>query len=263
MYSSRVPRSARHRTRGLRVIDQVVHRPLHYARVAGVLYLLLFLLGPFSFFYVPSVVLAPGDPSATLANLVAHESTFRWGMAAESFIFLTEIVLSVLLFALLRPVNPFLALMALLARVMQSTLQGANLFVSSAALLLAGGSVGFADGQTASLAMLALQTHESGVLVTQFFFGFHCLLLGYLLYKAGYFPKLLGILMTFAAAGYLIDSYGNLLEPRYAEVYAMVVAVPAVLAELSLTLWLLIKGVNMTKWREAVATGQSVSAPAP
>lgn len=241
------------------MIETAGIQPKKYARIAGILYLFLFFAGPFSFFYVPSVLLVPGDSAATFARLVESESVLRWGMAAESLIFLTEIALSVLLYVLLRPVNATIALMAMVARLVQSTIQGANLFTSSVALLLAKGSPGVPLEQAQSLATLALDTHASGVLITQFFFGFHCLLLGYLLCRAGYFPRILGILMAVAAVGYLVDSYGNLLQPQFSDVYTMIVAIPAVLAELSLTFWLLIKGVKLEKWQEVGMSGHQGS----
>jgi len=85
------------------------------------------------------------------------------------------------------------------------------------------------------------------------FFSLHCFVLGYLIFKSGYSPKILGVLMIFAALGYLADSFGNFLSPGYEERFAWVVSVTAFVGELPFFLWLLIRGVNVRKWQERVA----------
>jgi hypothetical protein len=97
--------------------------------------------------------------------------------------------------------------------------------------------------------LLFLNAYEYGVLIWGTFFGLHLLVLGYLLFKSGYFPRILGVLFVFASFGYLIDSYGHLLLPQYSEIYNVVVwaTVPA---EMLFALWLLIKGVNVEQWEK-------------
>ena len=102
----------------------------------------------------------------------------------------------------------------------------------------------FDKNQLQQLAMQFLTAHKSGYLIAGAFFGFHCVILGYLLFKSELFPRLLGILMLAAAIGYLTESFGNFLLPEYSEFYSWIVAIPAIVAELSLCLWLLIKGVK-------------------
>ena len=235
--------------------------PKKTARVAGVLYLLLFFLGPFSFFYIPSQFHIVGDGTASLARIVESEALFRTGIVSESLIFLTEIVLSVLIYLLLRPAGKGLAMIAVIARLMQSGIQGVNLFTSAFALNIAthGAMFGGLDAtQLGDLALLALHGHNSGVMISQFFFGFHCIFLGLLLMRAEFLPKWIGILLLVASAGYLIDAYGYFLAPQYGAIYGMIVGIPAVVSELSLTLWLLIKGVDETVWKQkAEATAQA------
>ena len=79
--------------------------PRAYARIVGVLYLVIFILGPFAFFLGRTSVVVPGDPAATIDNLMASESMFRLGMVAETVIVLIEIVVSAILYVLLRPVS--------------------------------------------------------------------------------------------------------------------------------------------------------------
>jgi hypothetical protein len=81
-------------------------------------------------------------------------------------------------------------------------------------------------------------------------FGFHLAVLGYLIFKSGYFPRILGILMVLRSLGYLLDSYGNTLFPNYAEIFGVIVGVTAVIGELPFFLWPLIKGVNVQRYNE-------------
>jgi hypothetical protein len=224
-----------------------MHSPKTTARIVGVLYLLLALFGPFSMMYVAGRLIVPGDAEATATTIMASEGLFRAGILSDAIIFLIEIVLSALLYVLLRPVSKPLALAAAFARLAMTAIQGINLINYFAVLLLLGGSdylKAFAPEQLHSLALLFLNLHGDGVLIWQAFFGLHCLFLGYLVYTSGYFPRLLGILLVLAAFGYLADSLGNFLLPQYEELFGLIVAVTAFTGELSFTLWLLIKGVN-------------------
>jgi hypothetical protein len=102
----------------------------------------------------------------------------------------------------------------------------------------------FETDQVHALVLLFLNAHRYGYLIGGAFFGLHCLFLGYLLFKSDLFPGVLGILLIVASFGYLIESFGNFLFPDYQNIFIWIVAVPAVIAELSLGLWLLLKGVK-------------------
>jgi len=108
----------------------------------------------------------------------------------------------------------------------------------------------FEPAQLDALVLLFLNAHGYGVFIWQLFFGFHLFVLGYLIYKSGYFPRILGILMVGGSLGYLLDSYGNILFPNYAEIFGVIVGVTAVIGELPFFLWLLIKGVNVQRYNE-------------
>jgi ABC-type multidrug transport system permease subunit len=80
------------------------------------------------------------------------------------------------------------------------------------------------------------------------FFAIHLFVLGYLIFKSGYMPKFLGILLIIAAIGYLIDSLANFLLSNYSDyknLFMLIVIVPGIIGELSLTFWLLFKGVKL------------------
>jgi len=227
--------------------------PLVYARVAGVLILIILVVGPFSLIYVPSTLIVPGDATATADNIRASEWLFRLGIVSQSVVFLTEIVLTVLLYVLLRPVSRTLSLVAAFARLAMAVIQGINLLPYFVALLLLSGAgylTAFEPDQLDALALLFLDAHQYGDYIWQVFFGLHLFVLGYLIFKSGYFPRILGVLVIVGSLGYLTDSFGNFLYPNYDEIFGWVVGVTAVIGELPFFLWLLIKGVNVQRYNE-------------
>ena len=237
-----------------RIADRIAGTsPLVYARIAGLLLLIVAVLGPFSLLYVPSTLFVPGDAPATADNIRASEGLFRLGIVSDSLIFLIEVVLTALLYVLLRPVSRTLSLVAAFARLALAIIQGINLLPYFIALLLLSGAgylTVFEPDQLDALVLLFLNAHGYGVFIWQLFFGFHLFVLGYLIFKSGYFPRILGILMVLGSLGYLLDSYGNILFPTYAEIFGVIVGVTAVIGELPFFLWLLIKGVNVQRYNE-------------
>jgi hypothetical protein len=217
------------------------------ARITGVLYLSLAVLGPFSMLYVPSVLIAPGSAAATAANVEASGGLLRLGMAGDALIFLIEIVLTALLFVLFKPVNETLSMSAAFARLAMTVIQGANLLNYFFVLLLAGEAgtlAGFAPEQASGLIMLFFSAHESAALIWGLFFGLHLCLLGTLVFKSGYLPRVVGILLAVAGACYLTQSFGNILLPQFKAIFTMVGFLSTV--EIAFPLWLVIKGVKET-----------------
>jgi hypothetical protein len=227
--------------------------PLVYARLTGLLLIIVAAISAFSIIYVPSTLIVPGDATATADNVRASRGLISLGIVSDSLIFLTEIVLTVLLYVLLRPVSRTLALVAAFARLAMGIIMGINLLPYFIALLLVSGAgylTVFEPAQSDALALLFLNAHEGAVYIWQLFFGFHLAVLGYLIFKSGYFPRILGVLMVVAALGYLTDAYGNMLYPNYDETFGWIVGVTAVFGELPFFLWLLIKGVNVQRYNE-------------
>jgi hypothetical protein len=108
----------------------------------------------------------------------------------------------------------------------------------------------FEPNQLHALVLLFLNAYEYVALIWGTFFGLHFVFLGYLVYKSGYLPSVLGLLLLLPAVGYLTDSFGNFLLPQYDAIYASTVVLLAIVGELSFTLWLLIKGVNVEQWKK-------------
>jgi hypothetical protein len=236
--------------------------PQKYARVVGVLYLLIFFVGPFAFFMGRVGVVVPGDPAATVENLMASQSLFRLGIVAETVIVLVEIVVSALLYVLFRSVSKPLSLAAALARFAQSILQAVNLFTAVPALLLLGGAgylTAFNPDQLNALVLLFADANAFMIIIWGLIFGFHLLLLGYLVYRSGFMPKILGILLMIGGVGYLAQSYGHILVPQYDEILSTVVIVLSIPGELAFTVYLLWKGVNGEQWeKRELESGQYI-----
>jgi hypothetical protein len=231
------------------------------ARTAGALYLVLALVGPLSLMYVPGALVVPGDAAATAGNIVASEGLFRLGLLGEAVIFSVEVVLVVLLYVLLKSVSETLSLVAALARLAMAVLQGVNVLLGFAVLLLLGGAgyLGvFEAEQLHAFALLFLELRGAGVFVWEVFFGLHLLVLGYLFVKSGYIPRLLGVMVVVASFGYLTHGLGNFVFPGHQALLEGVVLALAGVPEVSLTLWLLIRGVEVRGGARGI-----VSTPAP
>lgn len=229
---------------------------LAQARIAGVLYLIIFLASPLAFMIGKGGIIVPGDAAATANNIMASESLFRAGIAAETIVFIVETILAAILFVLLKPVSESLSLAAAFARLGEALIQAVNLLPSILAFLLVGGGsylAVFGPEQIDALVLLSLNAFEYMILVWGFFFGLHLLLLGYLVYKSGYFPRLLGALLVLSSLGYLIESYGKFMAPQYAELFSTIVLALGVLGELPFTIYLLWKGINVEKYEERVS----------
>ncbi len=107
----------------------------------------------------------------------------------------------------------------------------------------------FEPEQLHALAYLSIKSHEYGFGVSLIFFGFFCLVLGYLVFRSGFLPKVLGVLMQIAGVSYLTNCFALILAPTFADRIFPAALVPAFTGEASLCLWLIAKGVNVAKWR--------------
>lgn len=229
------------------------------AKITGVLILMMVVIAPFGMLYLPSILIVPGDATTTASNIMASEPLFRLGIAGDAVIFLIEIALSALLYVLLRPVSKTLSLVAGFSRLAMTVIQGINLLNHFIVLLLLSGtgylSV-FAPGQLNAFVLLFLNAHQNVVLIWGLAFSLHLFVIGYLVYKSGYIPRFVGVLLTVAAVCYLVQSFGNILLPQYAAIYAMIGNLSIV--EIALPLWLLIKGLNAEKLEKRVLESASL-----
>lgn len=224
--------------------------PRVYARIAGLLYLLIIIAGMFGELFVRAKLLVSADPTATANNIMQHELLWRTGISADLLMHICDIPVMIILYYLFRPVSKKLALLNLSFNLMQTAVLIGNKLNLLAALFFLGDSPylkAFSPEQLHTLSYLSIRLHDYGFGIGLIFFGFVCLIEGYLIVKSGYFPKAIGALMALAGLCYLTNSFALLLAPQFS---SLVLVMPCFIAELSLTLWLIFKGVNLTVWKQ-------------
>ena len=226
--------------------------PQVYARIGGVLYLMIIVIGFSSEFFVRDKLVVSGDVAATANNILACESLWRISIAGELILLVCAVALTLILYVLLRPVNKNLALLAVFFNIVEFPIEAVSKLCLFAALFLSGNAdylKAFEPHQLHALVKLSLRLHDYGFGIDLVFFGFACLVYGYLLFRSGYFPKALGVLMAIAGLSYLTNSFTLILAPTYAATIFPILVL-ALTGELSLCLWLMVKGVNVAKWNE-------------
>jgi hypothetical protein len=217
------------------------------ARITGVVYLLYFLTAVFGEFFGRGLVVS-GDAAATANNILAHQPLFRLGLATGLIATACYVAVTALFYDLFKHVNRSLSLLAaFFSLVGCAILAFASLFRIGPLVVLEGGQYlsAFKVEQLRALAFLFLELYGQAVNICFVFFGVYCLLIGYLIFKSAFLPRILGVLMAFAGLGWL-----TFLSPPLANYLSPYIQVLGVFAEGSLMLWLLVMGVNVAKWEE-------------
>ena len=215
------------------------------ARVAGFGLLIMLIPAIFANFFVFPSLIVPGDAATTANNIMANEGLFRAGIGSWLIVITLDVVIAWALYVLLKQANKSLSLLAAWFRLMHAAIFGITLlnlvFVS---VLLSGADylTVFETSQLHALVSLFLNGYNYGFNIGLFFFSFHLGILGYLVYKSGYIPRILGVLLIVASLGYLIESAGTILWPNYPDVLTTVLTVPGFIGEVALAFWLLFKG---------------------
>jgi hypothetical protein len=225
--------------------------PQRLARLGGVLYLIIIAIGIFGEVFVRGRLIVAGDVAATAANIRMYESLWRAGIAAELVLLVCATTLAGIVFVLLRPAGRDLAFLATLFNVVAIAVEAAITMYLLQALFPLGSDgylKAFPPEQLYALTRLALRWHAHGFAVSLVFFACFCLIVGYLIFRSGYLPKAIGVLMQLAGVCYLVNSFTLLLAPAVANRLFPVILLPPFVGETSLALWLLVKGVNVEKW---------------
>jgi Domain of unknown function (DUF4386) len=218
------------------------------ARMAGLLYLIFMLTFIFSS-VVRSRIIVFGDAVATANNIMASERLFRIGFVSDILSAVFFLLAAWALYVLLKPVNKNLALLFLLLNLAGVVVESMNMLNLFAALLFLSGADNlkvFEMGQLKSFAMSFLNLSQSGFMIAQVFYGAWLFPLGYLVFKSNFLPKSLGILLMVDCVGILIWFFQFFLLPNYPAISYPSYAI-GFIAELSLGLWLLVKGVQEQK----------------
>jgi hypothetical protein len=227
-----------------------------YARVAGVLFLISFVAGGFGEAYVPSRLMVSADATATAQNIKALDSLFRMGFAGYLVEAVCDIALSLILYVLLRPVRKDLALLAaFFGLVGTAVFAAAEFFYLAPSLILRGAGYlkTFSPDQLNTLALLSLKLFAYGGAMFTVFYGMAWVLRGYLIFRSGYLPRFLGVLMALGGLAFITRNFLLVLAPAYASGSLLLLMLPG---GLSLTVWFLMRGVDVPKWEAKAATSR-------
>lgn len=213
-------------------------------RFAGLLYVLISIPGVFALIYVPSKLIVHGNATATASNIAAHETLFRFGIAANLISQILFMWVALALYDLLKGVNRRQAALMLTLIVVPVPIVLLNELNAIAALILVRGadflSV-FEKPQRDSLAMLFLNLRSYGFDITAIFWGLWLFPLGLLVYRSGFIPRLLGVLLMLNGFTFPVNSFTSLLLPQYENIVSRWMK-PLSFAELLFMFWLLIMG---------------------
>lgn len=221
--------------------------PRQAARIAGVAYLIVFVLSIFANFVVRERLIEPGDAAATATNIVGNEGLFRLGLVGFMVVFVADLVIAWALYIFFRNLSRDLSLLTAWFRLVYTVFLGVALIFFFEALQLLSGAdylTVFDRGQLNAQTMVALEAFNYTWLIGLVCFGIHLILLGYLVVRSGYVSRVLGFVLMGAGVAYVIDTLANALLANYDDVEAVflvIVAVPSVIGELWLGLWLLLK----------------------
>ena len=230
--------------RGTEMTNHIADISQRQAAIIAGFGLLISIIGViFASIFVDNLIV-PGDAAETANNIMANEGLFRTGIVSWLFVLIGDVVRAWALYVFFKQVNKSLSLLAGWFMLIHAAIFGItqlNLVFASELLGGAGYFTVFEPNQLHALVLLFINGYNYGFQIGLFFFSFHLFVLGYLVFKSGYIPRILGVLLIVAFFGYLIDSAGQIL-PNYPEIISQVVTVPNTIAELALIVWLVFKG---------------------
>jgi Domain of unknown function (DUF4386) len=217
-----------------------------YARVAGLLFLISMVAGGIGEAYVPSQLIVSSDAAATVANIANHNSLYRIGFATFMIESFCDVTLALIMYVLLRPVNRHLSLLAAFFGLMATALFAfAELFYFAPTIMTAAYLKTFSTDQLNALVLLSMKFYSYAGMIFTGYYGMAWLVRAYLIWKSSYLPKFLGALMGIGGASFVLRNIAMILAPQYASDIFLMLMVPGGLA---LTVWLLVKGVDVPRW---------------
>ena len=227
--------------------------PQVYARIGGVLYLIIIAFGLFAEGFVSDKLIVSGNASATIQNIIASQSLWRSSVIANMLVPLCAVGLLLVEYVLLRPVSKNLVLLAVFFNLVSLSVEAISKLFLVAVMHPLGNAEylkAFDPQQLQALAYLALKSHDVAFNIALIFFGCTCIINGYLIFKSRYLPKLVGILLQIAGGCYLIACFAALFAPAFFNLISPTILLPSFIGETSFCLWLLVKGVDVPRWIE-------------
>ena len=222
------------------------------ARIAGRSYLVVIAGGLYAEVFVRTSLLVPGDAAATARAIAANETLWRWGVAVHLLYLVPAIVTNVLICDLFKAVEPTLARLALVFSVGGVMIEAASLlhlYVPLAMVEESGALTGLGEGQRQALSYLAVGLFDTGFGFALLFFAGFCVLIGTLILRSRLIPRVIGAMMVLAGSCYVVNTLALLLSPALSDRLVPGILLPIGLAELTLALWLAVKGVRTEEAR--------------
>ena len=226
-----------------------INLPENTARVAAFVFLIIFCLGMSTELFIRPGMIVPGDAAATVKNIAASEALFRLSLVSDMIRQVLLVLLPLILYKLLKPVNKTIASLMVLFSLISVPISILNELNHFAALLLTSGEdyLNVIDtDQLQALVMFFLDLRTYGTSISQVL-SVWVLLLGYLVFKSGFLPRILGILLMIGGFCYTVSAVLFFLFPNFD---AMALGLFAFIGESVFYLWLLIKGVNVEDWEK-------------
>ncbi len=227
--------------------------PQTYARIAGLLYLIIITGGIFAEVFVRERLVVSGDAAATAGNILAHELLYRLGFVAGIVVCVCNLPLVLIFHDFFKLVNRSLSFLMVFFMLVATAIESVNLLNHFAPLILLGRSrylTVFNAEQLQAFAYMSLRLQAVGYNISLAVFGVYCLVTGYLIFRLTFLPRILGVLLAIAGLCYLTNSFAYFISPELAGHLFPYILVPCFVAELALCLWLLVIGVNVPNWRE-------------
>lgn len=218
------------------------------ARIAGLLYLIVIAGGFFAQVFVRGSLIVPGDAAATVRAIAADESLWRWGLAVQLVYLVAAVGVNVIIYGLFRSAGPTLARLAVVLSLVGVAIEVGvllNLYVPLA-LLGDGGALGaLGEVERQALSYLAIRLFSTGFGFVLLFFAGFCVLIGTLILRSRPVPRVIGALLIVAGISYAVNTLTMILAPELSDLLLPWILMPILPAELSLALWLLVKGVRV------------------
>ncbi len=231
------------------------------ARIAGAVYLLASIPAFFSLMYVPNALIVSGDTGATIGRILASQMLFRWGMAAELLGAALWVLVPLALYRLLADVDRAQGRLMLALGLMAVPIMSMNVLNEFAVLnlLFDPRYGGFPPGELQSLVGLSLRAHSQGFIVAGVFWGAWLFPFAILVWRSGFLPKALAVLLTIGGVGWLASSATALLAPAYGPAIHPFVSIATGVGEIPVMVWLIVAGARSGRRR---ATSAATVAPA-
>ncbi len=192
------------------------------------------IVGFFSLEYVFSIFIVDGDVIKTAENIIANTFLFNLSIVSGVISDIIYIISALLLFKLFKKVHQNQAALMVLFALVGATVGMVNTFNRIAALLLL---------ENAQLMMVFLNLNKEGVVIASVFWGLWLFPLGYLTFRSGYFPKIIGVFLTIGGVGYLLAFFIHFLLPMQKMLLSISEAL--VFGEIPFMLWIIIRGAKL------------------